>query len=256
MASSPPPNPPVIKDNSDVTTPGGNHSGSGGDRTRKTRGRYGGRPSRRDELLRAAVELFATGGTRGTTLDAIAKQIGVSKAAIIHHFSTKEDLLREVGAISDVLSASAILSEEPSTGMEQLRSLRSWASVVASDPGLANLDRLGVVMAVEAFDPDYPAREDRMVRYQTFRKGLADIVECGQRDGTIRADANPGLVAAEVLAFMEGIGIQWHLDPVEVDIVGAYEGYFDRLDAQLSPSSPDNGNADAKPPPSQNRGQR
>ncbi len=58
------------------------------------------------------------------------------------------------------------------------------------------------------------------------------------------------------LAFMEGIGIQWHLDPVEVDIVGAYEGYFDRLDAQLSPSPPDNSNADAKPPPSQNRGQK
>src|SRR3974390_3419466 len=53
-------------------------------------GRRGGRPSRRDELLTAALELFATGGTRGTSLEAIAKQIGVTRAAITHHFKTKE----------------------------------------------------------------------------------------------------------------------------------------------------------------------
>jgi AcrR family transcriptional regulator len=236
MSSSATPTPRVIAGNPDAAEPNEEHAGSrGADRAPKKRGRHGGRPSRREELLWAAVELFATGGTRGTTLDAIARHIGVSKTAIIHHFRTKEDLLREVGAIGDLLSAAAVGSEESATGMEQLNSLRSWAGVVVSEPGLANLDRLGVVMAVEAFDPRYPAREDRVTRYRTFRKGLADMVERGVRDGSIRAEVNPGHVATEVLAFMEGIGIQWHLDPADVDIVGAYESYFNRLAAQLSP---------------------
>ena len=241
--------------NPNATRSGENQAeSSGADRTRTKRGRHGGRPSRREELLWAAVELFATAGTRGTTLEAIAKQIGVTKTAIIHHFRTKENLLREVSAITDLLSAAAILPKEPSTGMEELNAMRSWATVVVSEPGLANLDRLGVVMTVEAFDPHYPAREDRLTRYQTFRTGLADIVERGQHDGTIRTDVNPGHVATEVLAFMEGIGIQWHLDPADVDIVGAYESYFDRLTAQLSPSSAQKRIAAAKPRPSRNHG--
>src|SRR5262249_5263616 len=114
-------------------------------------------------------------------------------------------------------------------------------------------DRLGVVMTVEAFDPHYPARQNRLTRYQTFRKGLVDIVERGQRDGTIRTDVNPGHVATEILAFMEGTGIQWHLDPADVDIAGAYESYFNRLTAQLSPPSAQKRNSAAKPRPSRHR---
>src|SRR6516165_3264057 len=97
MTSSKTPAQRVTAGNSNATRPGESQSGSSGtDSTRSNRGRHGGRPSRREELLWAAVELFATAGTRGTTLEAIAKQIGVTKTAIIHHFRTKENLLREV----------------------------------------------------------------------------------------------------------------------------------------------------------------
>jgi AcrR family transcriptional regulator len=200
--------------------------------------RRGGRPSRRDELLAAAVELFAAGGTRGTSLEAIAKQIGATRAAITHHFKTKEALLHEIATISDLLDAAAVVPAEPATGMERINSLRRWGRVIASDGRLANLARLAVVMTVEAFDVEYAARDDVVVRYQRFREGTAAIVTDGQRDGTIRADVDADHVAAEIIAFMEGIGIQWHLDPDQVDIVAVYDNYFDRLTAQLSPSPP------------------
>jgi AcrR family transcriptional regulator len=204
-------------------------------------GRRGGRPSRRDELLTAALELFATGGTRGTSLEAIAQQIGVTRSAITHHFKTKEALLREIAAISDFLDAAAVDPGAPVSGMERLNSLRRWARVIVSDRSLANLSRLGVVMTVEAFDVDYAARDDLIARYQEFREGTAAIVKDGQADGSIRADVDAGRLAAEIIAFMEGVGIQWNLDPDHVDIVGVYDNYFDRLTAHLSPPPPKHG---------------
>lgn len=197
--------------------------------------RRGGRPSRRDQLLAAAVELFATGGTRGTTLEAIARQIGVTRAAITHHFKTKEALLREVAEVSDLLDAAAVDPDEPVTGLDRLNALRKWSGVVSRDSRLANLARLNVVMTIEAFDASYPARDDRIGRYRRFREGTAAIVRTGQADGSIRSDTNPDHVAAQIIGFMEGVGIQWVLDPKSVDIVAVYDSFFDRLTSELSP---------------------
>jgi TetR/AcrR family transcriptional regulator len=47
---------------------------------------------RRQQLIEAALHLFATNGFRGTTTKAIAQAAGVSEGIIFRHFPTKEDL--------------------------------------------------------------------------------------------------------------------------------------------------------------------
>jgi len=37
------------------------------------------------------------------------------------------------------------------------------------------------------------------------------------------------------VAFMEGIQVQWMLEPETIDLVAAYEAYFGRLVDQLRP---------------------
>ncbi|MGW4032313.1 TetR/AcrR family transcriptional regulator [Streptomyces sp. NPDC004838] len=71
-----------------------------------TTGRRVGRPrasqrpesglSVRDELLRAAVELFTTRGYAATTTRAVAESAGMRQATIYHYFTGKEDLLAEL----------------------------------------------------------------------------------------------------------------------------------------------------------------
>src|SRR4029077_10295450 len=46
----------------------------------------------RDEILRAATQMFATRGFHETSMSEVAKAAGVSKALIFWHFKTKEDL--------------------------------------------------------------------------------------------------------------------------------------------------------------------
>jgi AcrR family transcriptional regulator len=49
--------------------------------------------ARRDELLDAAVQLFARDGYDATSVNRIIEAVGVSKGAFYHHFAAKEDLV-------------------------------------------------------------------------------------------------------------------------------------------------------------------
>ncbi len=54
------------------------------------------RPSRREEVLKAARNLFIRNGYQGTSLRAIAAESGMTIGAIYHHFRNKEQLYRGI----------------------------------------------------------------------------------------------------------------------------------------------------------------
>jgi TetR/AcrR family transcriptional regulator, cholesterol catabolism regulator len=60
------------------------------------RARSNGSISRREEIVKAAANTFAAKGYLATTLDEIAKEIGVSKPALYYHIKNKEEILREI----------------------------------------------------------------------------------------------------------------------------------------------------------------
>lgn len=52
-----------------------------------------GRPSSREKLLHAAADLVAEHGVQHLTIEAAAAAAGVTKAGLIYHFKTRDDLL-------------------------------------------------------------------------------------------------------------------------------------------------------------------
>ena len=51
------------------------------------------RPSRRAELLDAAIAVIRRDGARALTLDAVAAEAGVSKGGVLYHFASKRALI-------------------------------------------------------------------------------------------------------------------------------------------------------------------
>lgn len=49
-------------------------------------------PERRQQIIRAATEVFSRHGFQGTTLRQLARRAGISEAMIYHHFPSKEAL--------------------------------------------------------------------------------------------------------------------------------------------------------------------
>ena len=52
-----------------------------------------GRPSRREQLLDAAVAVIRRDGAAALTLDAVAAEAGVSKGGVLYHFASKRALI-------------------------------------------------------------------------------------------------------------------------------------------------------------------
>src|SRR3954467_934748 len=100
----------------------------------------GGRPRdpSRDGVIRAAIlRLLAEVGYGALTMDAVAAEAGVGKAAIYRRWRTKQDLV--VDTIADLNRADAM---PPDTGCleDDLRAmLRSLVSVIRGPVGAATL---------------------------------------------------------------------------------------------------------------------
>ncbi|MFC7616599.1 TetR/AcrR family transcriptional regulator [Actinokineospora soli] len=63
---------------------------------------------RRRDLVDAAIELFGAHGYANTTVAAVAEKAGVTPSALIHHFGSKENLLRAVLDEFDARSAARV----------------------------------------------------------------------------------------------------------------------------------------------------
>ena len=53
------------------------------------------RPSRRDEIIRAAIRVFSTTAYNQTTVEVLAAECGVAPTAVYYHFGGKEELFDE-----------------------------------------------------------------------------------------------------------------------------------------------------------------
>lgn len=56
------------------------------------------KPEKRDEIIRAAIELIAEHGFHGAPMALVAKQAGVAAGTIYCYFANKDELIRETHA--------------------------------------------------------------------------------------------------------------------------------------------------------------
>ncbi len=74
----------------------------------------------RAEILAIAQDQLRRGGPASIRLDDVAAQIGISRQAILHHFGSREGLMRAVveGAWTDLFRDLASLAADPSLGAD------------------------------------------------------------------------------------------------------------------------------------------
>jgi AcrR family transcriptional regulator len=91
----------------------------------------------REEILEAARRVLLWGGVAATTLEAVAKEVGVSKTALYYYFPSKDALLFELvfGALKSHAGAVHDAVEETKSGAEALGALVR-ASVKTFTPNL------------------------------------------------------------------------------------------------------------------------
>jgi AcrR family transcriptional regulator len=189
-------------------------------RRRQPRGRH-----RREQILDAAIELFATKGYRGTGVAELAERVGMTPTGLLYYFGTKERLLHEVVAErdrADELDAASFVT------LESLRDLGQH------NVETAVLTRLYTVLGAESLDADDPLHDFFVERYETARGFARSILAADQERGALRSDIDLDQIALEIVAVLMGLEVQWLADPDRIDLAAAVSAYIDRLTAELS----------------------
>jgi TetR/AcrR family fatty acid metabolism transcriptional regulator len=184
---------------------------------------------RRQEILEAAVRVFARKGFHAARVGDIAAEAGVAHGLLYHYFASKDELLETIfrEAWAELLEAfrTAERTDEPTP--EQLRKvcailLRTWRD----RPELVTVLVREIARSGELQNRIADIREAFLV--------LERIVARGQERGELRADVDPRLTATILYGALEEILTSWVLGALPDDVAGAERAVVDVVVGGLS----------------------
>ncbi|MFC7303093.1 TetR/AcrR family transcriptional regulator [Streptomyces monticola] len=167
--------------------------------------------ARREQLVACTIELIATRGYPATSLAAIAERAGLSKAAVLYHFSSKDNLTR--AAFEHVISRfTAYVRERVEAAPDPRAAVIAYVRAMVGYQQ-ANRNHVRVITEVLLDDADgtrlkTPGRHDTGGRVD----GLAELLAAGQRAGLLR-EFEPRTVALAVGGAIDGVIAHWLAHP-------------------------------------------
>ncbi|WP_372670095.1 TetR/AcrR family transcriptional regulator [Amycolatopsis kentuckyensis] len=176
---------------------------------------------RRASIVRAAFEVIAERGYRGTSLAAVADRVGLTQQGLMHYFPTKEDLLTAVLETRDEWDLLHFGHAESSMTVNQL------ADLVDYNATRAGIVQTYTVLSADSVTEDHPAREYFHDRYQRVRAGMTQMLE-RHRD-ELPPGTTPEQLAPIAIAVLDGLQLQWLLDPSEVDMSAGFRTFLTLL---------------------------
>jgi AcrR family transcriptional regulator len=178
---------------------------------------------RREQILSVATEMFGNSGFRGVSVADIANRVGISQPGLLHHFRTKDELLiaalerrdaESSGHVDEVFRDSFVVDAVLSLCRHNMANPESM--------------RLFAVESAESLEADHPAHEFFRERYARVRSTMAERVRKDQALGRLPTALDPAEFAAEIIAIMDGLQVQWLLDP-SFDMPGVLAAYLARF---------------------------
>jgi AcrR family transcriptional regulator len=178
---------------------------------------------RKAAIIRAAARLFALNGYRDASLASIAGEADLTQPGLLHHFRSKPELLlavlRERERRDKKMVAEAIETSHDDV-VQVLKMLLAHNAAERTD------SLLHIVVSAEATSPAHPAHEFFVARNTRVRNALSRSIG-KQAAGSGVTEAEINALAAISIAVMDGLQVQWLLDP-EVDMTAHFE-VFGRL---------------------------
>ncbi|MEC3957562.1 TetR/AcrR family transcriptional regulator [Nocardia sp. CDC153] len=186
---------------------------------------------RREQIIDEALKAFADNGYRSTSIAEVAERCGLSQPGLLHYFPNKAALLSAVLDYRDRLDYDRLGFDQELRGKDALLRLAQLVDHNMHVPGLV---RLFTVLTSEAVTADHPAHGWALKRYRNLEIYLTAALRAGMADGSVRADIEPAIVARQVWAMMDGLQLQWLVDPEHVDMATLFRAYIDELIAYIS----------------------
>jgi AcrR family transcriptional regulator len=164
-----------------------------------------GRPGlSRQDVLEAAVAAFIEHGYDATSMGMLSARLGLSKAAIYHHFPAKVELLRAaldeaLGGLEGVLRDEAALG---GTAEARLAHVLSGAVHVL-------IEKLPYVTLLLRVRGNSEVERDALTRRRAFDRAVTALVIEARDEGSVRADIDPSVVTRLIFGMINSI-VEWY----------------------------------------------
>ena len=186
-----------------------------------------GKPELKRALLEAGLRCFARRGFHSATMDEIAVEAGVSKGAIYWHYKDKQELflsiMRERGRALEAAGAAAIEGMSPDNEQpgDMLKAIMiAIFGFYANNRDFASL--LGLLRSGKDAPFGEPLFHELTDFYRKARAQFVPLFQFGAQIGVF-VEAPAQMLAAWVLATIDGTVMQWVIDPEEIDLQSAAE---------------------------------
>ena len=226
-----------------------------------------GSEDKRARILNEAVVLFGEHGYAGTSLADIANAADISKAGLLHHFSSKDELFCKVLERRDREDALSILVESPAgegdtveapvdtignldtldvAGASDLDGnpwalLERYIELLERNVAHRDLTAIYTATAVSVLDAAHPAHRWMADHLNGAVERFESSFEAGKAAGLVDPQMPSRLVARSLVALTDGLQLQWlcsttpqtaAAESLDTDLVAEIRLYVDCLRSQ------------------------
>lgn len=157
-----------------------------------------------ESLLAVAVKLFNERGYDGTSMEDLSRRLGITKSAIYHHVTSKEELLRlATSRALDLLFAEASqLDQVDGPAITRLEHLVRGSVLVLA----GHLPFVTLLLRVRG---NTKVEREALARRREFDHLVAELVAQAAADGDLRADIDPAVTARLLFGLVNSL-IEWY----------------------------------------------
>lgn len=176
---------------------------------------------RRQQIVDAAFACFARAGFHQTTMEDIGREANLSPGLPYRYFSSKEEIIQ--AAFTESLSRLGVIepAQDQADFSTYVEDVIRHVSARLEAPGSDIRWNVRLqAFALAARQPD-EAETLRRVRSEVFDL-IQENVQRGQQHGDINPSLDARAIARVLIAFFDGLALQWTADP-DMDIWQAAE---------------------------------
>ncbi|MCA1959614.1 MAG: TetR/AcrR family transcriptional regulator [Desulfomonile sp.] len=162
------------------------------------------------KILEAATRLFVNKGYHGTSIADITEAANITRGALYCHFASKSALLLalvdkfEKEFLDELVYA---VKNTKGTALAKLNRMVSFSSDFAGKN--RELCLLLTILSAELQGPDSEFDNSFRRLYSKYARFLRKIIEDGKREGVIGHDLDTHTLAYVIIAFHDGVLLQW-----------------------------------------------
>jgi AcrR family transcriptional regulator len=169
-----------------------------------------GRPGiSRQVVLDAAVAAFIEHGYDATSMGLLSTRLGLSKAAIYHHFPAKVELLR--AALDEALDGlEGVLRQDDATrGGSSEGTAEQRLAFVMSGAVHVLIDKLPYVTLLLRVRGNSEVERQALTRRRAFDRAVTALVLEARNEGSVRSDIDPSVVTRLIFGMINSI-VEWY----------------------------------------------